>query len=605
MPDRKIKLAVLVAFFILQASLCLAQSMRVRSAADPSTIGRNEEVSYTIEVSSDKNFKLSAPKLPNLPDFSMRDVMTSSSSNYSIINGNVSESVTRTFIYRLVPKRTGTLKIPAFNIPINGKDYSTQPVTVRVLEKSYAGNPPSQKANPFGMSQNFPFMMQNPFDTNLGFEPVGEVSIVAAPDKSSVYLGEPLLVTYRLYTAQPVASLEIKEEKDLGGYGKEVYNEPTRLNFENATYKKQRYKTAMLKTLAISPNRVGEIELPRVTADIQLGAMGLYTKTIQSEPVKITVKALPEDGKPLDFSGAVGRFQVSEKQVQSTIRLGEALEYKLVISGKGNFNQFSNPEYPEQQNFRIASPITDDKIQAGVNGTRTINYLLIPKREGTFTLPGVSFNWFDPVSGKYMSFHSKGASVTVKPGNVLTYISNVFQKENIKMLSPFNPKADYKSQSLLVNNTFYWIFVLLIILSLLPSWWIGANKRLQESDPELAAQKGSARVLRKYLTHAQKAAREGSKEFYPKAEQGLMNYLSDKYHISHRHSTAEKIYQLRLKGLDEDLIGNLEIFLKRCQEARFKPGGFNEQTLLDDLENLTKVIKSFIKQPDKIRKLKW
>jgi hypothetical protein len=603
MQNRKLMLCFIAAFLILQIAGLGAQTLRVRSFAEPSSIGRNEDATYTIEVTGDKGFKLTAPKLPELADFSLRNVVTSSASNYSFINGNVSESVTRSFIYRLVPKRTGSLRIPAFIITINGKNYSTQLVTVRVLEKAYAGNP--QQGNPYGFGQAMPFMMQNPFDVNLGFEPIGDMSIIATPDKRSVYLGEPLLVTYRLYTTQPISSLELKDEKDFGGYGKEVYSETTRLNFETVKFKNQRYRMAILKTLAISPNRAGEIELPQLTADVQMGTMGLYSKTLQSEPAKIMVNNLPATGKPLDYSGAVGRFKVTDKLSKNTIRLGEALEYKLIINGKGNFNQFSNPAYPEQQDFRIASPLTDDQIQAGASGTRTINYLLIPKREGTFTLPGVDFNWFDPISGSYQGFHSNSVTVIIKPGNVLTFISNVFQKENIKVLSSFNPKQGYTSQPILAGSTLYWLLVVFVLLSLLPSWWIASNKKLKHIDPDLAAQKGSARVLKKYFKQAKQAAEAGSQDFYPKAEQGLMKYLSDKYHISHRYSTAEKIYQLRLKGLDEELIESLEGFLKHCQEARFMPGGFNELTLFSDLEDLNKVIKSFIKLSDKTMKLKW
>jgi hypothetical protein len=295
----------------------------------------------------------------------------------------------------------------------------------------------------------------------------------------------------------------------------------------------------------------------------------------------------------------VGSFQVKESIRKNMIRVGEALEYKLIISGRGNYNQFSNPAYPVQQDFRIASPITENQIQAGISGTRTITYLLIPKREGSFTLPGVSFNWFDPVTGSYHFFQSTSRKITVKPGTVLTYLSNVFQRENIRSLSPFNPKASYKNKVILFSSAFYWLLIILVLLSILPCWWLANRKKLLETDPELAARKSSDKVLKKYLKEAEAAALSHSKDFYPKAEQGLMRYLSDKFHISHRYSTNEKIYQLRFKGLDNEMVSNLEEFLKRCQEARYMPGGFDSDVLDIDLENLKVVIRSFIKQPDK------
>jgi len=601
----KIKYLLMIAILLTVSSLLIAQRLKVRSYAEPETIGRDEYVNYTIEVTGEKGFKLPAPNLPEMSDFSLMNMMTASSSSYSIVNGGYSESITKSFVYKLLPKRTGNLKIPEVFLKINGQSYTTQAVNVRVLDISIAGNSSQGQSNPYGSSKNMPLYMYDPFGLDQGFNPIGDIEIIVLPEKKAVYVGEPLLVTYKLYTSQPISALEIKEEKDFGGYGKALYSEPNRLNFENAVYNNQRYKSAVIKVMAISPNRSGEIELPQMTASVQLGSVGLYSKTLQSNQVKVKVNELPVQGKPLDFSGAVGSFKVSDNLVKSTVRVGEALEYRLIINGLGNFNQFSNPVYPPQQEFRIASPLTDNQLQAGIKGTRTIRYLLIPRNEGKFIVPGVSFNWFDPISGTYQIFNSNPVQVEIKPGNVLTFISNVFQKDNIRSLSPFNPKAGYSSQILLINNSLYWLIVFLIILSLLPSWVYANNKKLKDIDPELAAQKGSARILKKYMKQAEAAALEVSREFYPKAEQGLMRYLSDKYHVSHRFSTREQIYQLSLKGLDPELILSLEMFLKRCQEARFMPGGFDEAAIQTDLENLKKIIKSFIKLPDKIRKPGW
>jgi hypothetical protein len=595
---RLLRFAALMLFFMASMVL-LAQRVTVRSYADPVSIGRDEETTYTIEINGEGGFRAPTPKLPELNDFYMRGMMTSSASNYSIINGKVSESVTKSFIYRLLPKRHGALSIPAFNISVNGKDYSTQKVDIRVLDVPRAG---SQQGQGGSQSQRMPLYMMDPFGMDPGFEPVGDIEIAAKAEKSSVYVGEPLLVTYRLYTTQPVTSLELVDEKDFGGYGKEIYSEPSRLNFEQVRHKDQRYRSAVIKIVAISPNRSGEIELPRLTAKVHIGSIGLYSQVLDSQPLRINVRELPSAGRPANFSGAVGNLTVSDSQPKSLVRLGEALEYKLIISGRGNFNQFSNPDYPAQADFRIASPVADNQIQAGISGKRTITYLLIPRREGKFDLPGISFNWFDPASGTYKAFRASPRAVEVKPGNVLTYISNVFQRESIRTLSPFRPETAYKSQKQLLHNYLYWIIAGMMLLSLLPSWIYAQKKRISHADPELAALKNSARVLKKYLRQAEFSALNGSQDFYPQAEKGLMHYLADKYRISRRFSTREKIYQLRLKGLDENLIISLEEFLKRCQEARFMPGGFDKAVLSSDLEALKRVIRSFITQPVSLKK---
>jgi hypothetical protein len=326
----------------------------------------------------------------------------------------------------------------------------------------------------------------------------------------------------------------------------------------------------------------------------QTGNMSLFTKTLSNDVVQIKVLPLPETGKPTDFTGAVGNFKLNDRLLKPVVRLGEAFEYSVTISGKGNFNQFSNPEYPEMDGFRIASPLTDDRLQAGISGTRTIRYLIIPKQEGKFSLPGISFNWFDPLSQSYQTYTGKPMQVVVKPGNVLTYLSNVFQKDNQLSLSPFAPRTAYRHHSIWVTKFLYWLLISVILLAFIPSWLIARHNRLKELDPDLAAQKGSARVLRKYLKQAALSAQNASREFYPQAETGIMHYLSDKYHIPHRYSIPEKLYQLRLKGIPEELVMELEAFLKRCQEARYMPGGFDAAILTADLSVLKKVINGFI-----------
>lgn len=584
-----------ILFLCFLCGVLSAQNVQVKAFADPTIVGRDEAVAYSLEISSAKNVRIKAPILPAMKDFSLRNMNMSSMSSFGMGGGGFYETVTKTFTYFLLPKRTGNLRIPGLNLNIEGQGYATQPIAIKVLNQSFAGRTPANQGTPRGFGQGLPLFEPDPFDMNPGFEAVGDMSIVAMPEKRSVFLGEPVLVTYRLYTSQIVSSLELKDERDMGGYGKASYNEPTKLNFEVANFKGQRYRTALIKVLAISPNRVGEIEVPRLTVEIQTGSFSLFTKTLVSEPTTIRVNPLPLSGKPDDFSGAVGRFQLSDRLKEASIRLGEAFEYTLTITGKGNFNQFSNPDYPGISNFRTASPLTTDRLQAGTQGTRSIKYLVIPRQEGRFKLSGVSFNWFDPSDQSYHSFIAKPLPVEVKPGNVMTYISNVFQQDKLASLTALQPLKTYKSRRPLITSPLYWILIILILLAFIPSWWLARRNLIREIDPELAAMQGSAKVLRKYLKQAEISARGASQEFYPQAEAGLMRYLGDKFKIPQRYSIAEKLYQLRLKGINEELIIELEAFLKRCQEARYMPGGFVSSVLLDDLNALQKIIRSFIK----------
>jgi hypothetical protein len=138
---------------------------------------------------------------------------------------------------------------------------------------------------------------------------------------------------------------------------------------------------------------------------------------------------------PDSFTGAVGSFEVSGNVSSEELSLGEAITFTLRVKGRGNFNQFGNPAFPETP-AQVSSPVTVDKLNAGIEGVRTLYYTIIPHDKGVYTLPELSFSWFDPSSGSYRTYKSDAAQISVKSANVISYFSGLLDGSAPRACNP-------------------------------------------------------------------------------------------------------------------------------------------------------------------------
>lgn len=579
-------------FLVIFLGLGILQAVNVNVSASVNSgkVGLNEQLKYTIKIETDESVRIEEPKLPKIDNLVFRNVYSSSSSRTSIVNFKTSRSFSREYTYVFLPSKPGRTTIPSIEVRVGSSSYAVAPIEVDIVDS------PQTNASPPSQSQYDPFANFGYGDWGFDDRPVGETFLIGIPEKTSAYIGEPIVISYYIYTEQGVTSLNLVDEKDFEGYGKEVFEQPSMLEFENATLRGRSYKRSLIKRIAISPNRTGTIKAPELSASVRLFSFGYSNRNVATQAINIEVKPLPERGRPDGFGGAIGSFEVTEAFSETNIALGEAISYTLTISGKGNFNQFMAPLFKKTPNIQVSAPVITDHLNAGVQGKRTLYYTIIPQEKGEYKLPRLEFAWFDASSGSYRSFSSKEGTMTVKPATVFSYFTNFFARDRVSRLNPLRIKHEYQDLRIYVRSAWYWVILALMGLSLLVSYYYYYLRKLRYNDPLRFSDIQSERILRKYLKDAKLAAQSVSADFYPLAEKGLMQYLAEKYKISNRLSIPEKLAELEVRRIPPELIGELKAFLGRCQTVRYMPGGFDVDKLSEDLETLVRIIRAFVKQ---------
>jgi archaellum component FlaG (FlaF/FlaG flagellin family) len=571
---------------LLSLGAAYAQNVKVSASLRESVVTLSEQVQVDLAISAPKNPRVVAPAAPQVPGLSFRNVTSSTSSQTSIVNGKISRSYEVTFTYVYNPQKSGKFVIPGFKLAVDGKAYRTSDLRLEVIDVPAAPKSNQQYSqdpyyDPFGGS----FFGRDRRD--------GESYLLCLTETQSVYLGEPAIIAYYLYTDQMVESFYTETEKDYPGYGKSNYEQPGNLEYESVQYKGRRFQRALIKKMALYPQTTGRLQAPTLTGTVQFsGFYSFLNRSLNSSAAWITVKALPA-GKPEGFGGAVGSFTVTQSYSSNKVNLGEALTCSIRIAGRGNFSQFTAPGFPATDKFQVSEPVLQDKMSSAISGTRYIQYTLLPGQTGEFTLPGIVFSWFDTGAGQYRTFRGQSQPVRVRPANVLSYFSGLLDSGKPKKLNPLIAKSGYKDFQSFADQPWFWLILAACAVSLAVSGWLARERRLRFKDPSAYAQKTANRILGKYLRQATEAAGRLSKDFYPLAESGLVNYLSRKYGVSKGLSTGEMLEELGRKGVPAAVVGQLADFMQLCQKARYMPGGGEVENLDKALAGLRSLVQSF------------
>jgi len=480
------------------------------------------------------------------------------SSSFSSVSSftNMKASSSYRYGYRYVyrPRRKGSFTFPGAELRIAGRNYRINSVNVEVTD--------------LGISPSQPNIMEDNDIWDFNQYRSGESYLIAIPEKRRAYLGEPLVISYYIYTNQEVSSLTLDEEKDHDGYGKIVYEAPKELKSEYVTHQGKRMRRALVHRLAILPNTAGKLRVPTVSVTARFWGFSFGNNRLASQDLFIEAIPLPENGKPANFSGAIGSFQITEALSSREVNQGEPTIYSFRIKGKGNFNQFTPPVYPPSPGMQISSPYLNDNLSSGIFGERSISYTIIPQNKGEFKLPGITFTWFDTAQGSYRTFRSADRSLKVNPGSLF---SDLFRSQTPLRILPLIELDSYPQFRDPLRLAWFRITLAAILSLLLFSglWALQKSERFRH--PEAFAEKQARLVLKKYLEEANQARKNQSREFYTLAESGLTRFVCNRFKIPYGLSLPEKYQELSQKGLPAELIRDLAVFLERCQKARYAP----------------------------------
>lgn len=562
----------------------------VAEAADVVVSGDQVRLVFTVNSQDIKDFRA-----PSIKGFDvLMGPSRSQQSSIQIINGKRTSNSSTAFTYILLAGNPGTYTIPAASVEVNGEKVFSNAISIKVLPQDQtSGNSGNNGGGSASSSRS------QAAGSRIS---ANDLFITATASKTTVHEQEAILLTYKVYTVVNLRQLYGKMP-DLKGFHTQEVELPQQKTFTLEHYKGRNYNTTVWSQYVLFPQQTGKLEIPSITFDgvvaqqtvsddpfdafFNGGGYVEVKKKITTPKVVINVQPLP--AKPAGFSGAVGEFKLASSINATDVKTNDAVTIKLTLSGTGNMKLIGTPEVKFPQDFEIYDPkVTDDYklTNSGLTGTKTFEYLAIPRHAGNFTIPAVEFTYFDLKSNSYKTLKTEAYNLKVAKGqgNADQVISDFTNKESVKMLgkdirfiklgdSSLRPKGDF-----FFGTVGYYLCYLIPLLLFVVFAVIYRQKALENANVAKVKTKKANKVATRRMKLAGKLLAENKKnEFYDEVLKALWGYISDKLSIPVSQLSKDNIEaELTSYGVQEALIAEFIGVLNECEYARYAPGNENE-----------------------------
>lgn len=603
-------------FLFFNINISIAQQF---SASAPKSIPENQNfnLSFTLENAQGNNLQL-----PPINDFTITGG-PSTSTSMQIMNGSMTQS--QTYTYTLRPKKQGTFKIGKASISVNGATLYSNELTVTVTAPSSKPQRQQRQYDPF---DPFGQMEQNdePQTSSSDIEKQikGDVFVKCVLNKSSVYKGEMLTATFKLYFRQNIAGYNLSKSPQMDGFwSKEVTLDPNRRQTVENINGKQFYTVDILKynlfpqrtgTLQVSPAELSvTVQVTTSRSNDPFGGFFSFGQTqnipltIKTNPVTVTVKELPANDKPKGFAGAVGKFNYSTFLSGKEAKTDNPVTYTIKISGTGNLSLIDAPTIQLPDGFEVYDPKAKENIAntaAGVSGSKQYDYLIIPRQPGEFKISGQPFSYFDPETGRYTTINTPEYSlkVTGEPSKSFNSASSSSANqqdisllyEDIRYIKTTTPEFRKSDNSFMGSGG----FIALYALPFLAFIGLIAVRRRNEklaSDIIGTKRRRALKLSKKRLSVAEKyMAQSERKKFYDEVSRAIWGYLGDKLNIDMAKLSKDIVTEkLSVRNVQAETVTSLFNIINSCEISLYTPGSDSEMkndyttalNLIADLED--------------------
>jgi hypothetical protein len=585
-------------------------------ASAPSQVSIGQSFRYSIVL----NKKPSSYTPFKSNDFSvLNGPSQSSSSSYSFINGQQSSSISITYSYDLQANKKGNFVIPAQKFVVEGKEISSNSVSVTVVEgqPQQQGNRQNQSSSTQAATANSVALTEN------------DLMIKAEVSNSNPYMGEEVIVTHKLYVSNKIN----------GGFSIEKMNLPTQTGLwsyqmgdpnaeakrNNTTIDGKPYTVYEIRKTAVFPQKSGEIQISPFEMKIKARVIYQvrtndpweaffgggqrsqdYLLDKKSNVIKLNVKNLPANNRPDNFDDLVGNFTVKAHLSRFELKANDATNLTITITGTGNLQHIEPPKIAFPTDFDVTDPKVLDKINTSgstVNGLRTFEYVIVPRTEGEFVIPAASFSFFNKATQSYQTITTEDFFIKVNKdegGNVNQIVSS--NQKDIKYLDKdirfikTSGRAFHPVRGNIFMSGWYFCFLLLPLILFFIFMLIRYKHIENNKDIAVVKDRKANRVARKRLKKAEELSHKNNTEdFYEEIARVLWGYISDKFHIPLSQLSMDTFKaKLSEKSVNENLIEELSKTLQQCEFARFAPGNAEE-----NMKDMYKQTAAFITKMEK------
>ena len=584
-----LRFVLLVAFFFGNAAY--SQGITLSADVTPKIISLNEMATLRVTISANQQLgNIAPPKFKALPEFNVSH--GGSSSHYNLSGNQTSVSVTWTYVLR--PKKVGQFTVSDIQISHGNKTYTADPISIQVL--------PTSKKPP--QSESTQDVFTDAFSSSTH-------KVEASVDNSRPYVSEQIIYTFRyLYTAR------------IPSFNSPKYTPPSLRQFWTAELERKRAQRQVIDgTLYwIEEIRVGlfPITAGRVTIEPAKLSLPLSTgrgrpqssNVLITNPVEVDVRPLPQEGKPTNFVGTVGQYRIHAQTDRQTIEAGDGLTLRVRVSGTGNIKTVPAPTVPTLPNMAIYDPQITDAIgivDSKVRGSRTYEYVIIPSKEGDWTIPAIDYPYFDPQTESYQVARTvpitidvlpnpNGAVGTTTPGTTQSDIHLL--KQDIRYIKPDSLKLSNQHLQPYKRISF-WVVQTLPIAVVLFVWFY--RQRQANLDPKQLREQYAAKNALQIIEDAKKHPAVEPTAFYSTLANGLYQYIGDIFGISPGGLNPELVRQrCEAASFPESATAQIVDTLTQCDYVRFAPVAANPT----DVEDMLNRASASINEIEKERQLK-
>lgn len=524
--------------------------------------------------------------------------------NSSNINGKVTSQSSVIYTYTLLAEKAGTFTLPKGSVRINGRAYATGTKQIKVL-------PPDKNSQSQQQGGSQPRIV-NPNSRNAKFDDKDAFFRIIF-SKQKVYDQEAVLVTFRFYSVLDIRDVGNIQFPDFEGFIAEDVQLPYNRELSAEVYKGKNYYTIDVKKTLLFPQRSGKLTIPSGTLDIvfavpsgqymvtpgggRVEVMTEVRRVLNTPPTTIDVTPLPIDGKPIDFSGAVGTFTVNTSLSSQKVSANETVNLKLDIEGVGNIKLIKTPNIKFPESFEVYDPkVANDLIvtENGLSGTKTIEYPFIPRTPGEYTIPAITFSYFDINTKTYKTVTTSPHTIEVTKdlnagkGASMSYMNQreVEVENDIRYIK--TGELRFINSSNFIFGSIGYILWYIIPLLIFVSVFIYYRQQIKANmNVALTRIKKANKVAKQRLKIANKYLLEKNKDkFYEEVLRAVWGYLSDKLSIPVADLNRENIeFELSKWGVDKPLVDQFISILDNCEFARYTRLDSNKE--MDKLYNET------------------
>jgi len=543
----------------------------VTASVDRNRIAFGESVTLTVSVQGTQGG--GEPSIPKVDGLAFAGPSTQTS--FSFVNGQTSQSVN--FTYQVTASRMGEFTIPAVEVKVGGRSYSTAPIKLTVEKRA--------------------------LQAELGQTLFARVRVPS----QQVYLGQIMPVQVVVFSRADVPL------KSFGGFDYQAdglaFKFLNNLKSSSQVINGESFNIQVIEG-AISPTRTGSLSFGPCVLKAQLqvqkrgrsdwpfddifGRVAMREEPVTTEPVPIEVLPLPEEGRPADFAGAIGQWNLEVIAKPTEVAVGDPITLTIKVAGNGNIDTVPAPTIGSLEGFKTYDPTTKTtKDELNTTGERIIQQVLIPKTTEVKEVPEVRLVYFDPVAKTYkvaaqqpirlMVKAGGGSQTTIVSGGARLRREEKLGQDIVYLKGDLGPAI--AAIPFYATPTF-WTLNVLPVLGLLGS--IGWKRRTDKlrGDVAYARRSRAARNARKLLDSASS---------YDEVQRALQQYLGDRLNIPAGGITASVVdEQLVPRGVNGQLASDTKACFEACDAARFAGGNTGSgaqatrekvERLIDELEN--------------------